>query len=172
MRRVPVSTIAVIALWFLSATLGGRAASSPQQPTAKPVDVSDQRGRVIGIGGVFFRSANRDQARDWYAKHLGIVDKGQGAMLPWREQGDPAKEHVTIWTVFSPTSTYFEPSQPLMINYIVDDMDALLARLAREGVKIDPKRADQPNARFAWIYDGDGNKVELWQPVMKATHNH
>ena len=52
-----------------------------------------------------------------------------------------------------------------MINYIVDDMDALLDRLKQEGVKIDPKRMDESYGRFAWIYDSDGNKIELWQPL-------
>src|SRR2546429_5532956 len=34
--------------------------------------------------------------REWYSKHLGLADKGQGAMLPWREHDDPQKEHVTV----------------------------------------------------------------------------
>ena len=54
----------------------------------------EQRGRILGIGGVFFKSANRDQTREWYAKHLGLADKGEGVMLPWREHDDPQKEHV------------------------------------------------------------------------------
>jgi predicted enzyme related to lactoylglutathione lyase len=52
-----------------------------------------------------------------------------------------------------------------MVNYIVDDLDALLERLQKEGVKIDPKRQDADYGRFAWIYDPDGNKIELWQPL-------
>ena len=51
-----------------------------------------------------------------------------------------------------------------MVNYIVDDLDALLDRLKQEGVKIDAKRMNESYGRFAWIYDLDGNKIELWQP--------
>lgn len=127
-----------------------------------------QRGRILGIGGVFFKSANRDQMREWYAKHLGLADKGGGVPLPWRERDDPQKEHVTVWTLFPATSTYFDPGKaPFMINYIVDDLDALLDRLKEEGVKIDPKRMNESYGRFAWIYDPDGNKIELWQPSAK-----
>ena len=54
-----------------------------------------------------------------------------------------------------------------MINYIVDDLDALLDRLKQEGVKIDAKRMDESYGRFAWIYDLDGNKIELWQPAAR-----
>jgi predicted enzyme related to lactoylglutathione lyase len=128
---------------------------------------SEPRGRILGIGGVFFRSANRKQARDWYSTHLGLTDKGGGAMLPWREREDPKNEHVTAWTVFSSSDDYFPATQPFMLNYIVDDMDALLDRLQKEGVKIDPKRMNESYGRFAWIYDSDGNKVELWQAAAK-----
>jgi predicted enzyme related to lactoylglutathione lyase len=51
-----------------------------------------------------------------------------------------------------------------MVNYIVDGLDAMLERLQKEGVKIDPKRMNEPYGRFAWIYDSDGNKIELWEP--------
>jgi hypothetical protein len=51
----------------------------------------EQRGRILGIGGVFFKSANGDQMREWYSKHLGLADKGEGVMLPWREHDDPQR---------------------------------------------------------------------------------
>jgi glyoxylase I family protein len=73
---------------------------------------------------------------------------------------------VTALSVFSSSSNYFDPSHaPFMVNYIVDDMDALLDRLKEEGVKIDAKRVNESYGRFAWIYDLDGNKIELWQPL-------
>ena len=122
-----------------------------------------ERGRILGIGGIFFKSADQQQMRDWYGKHLGLADKGQGVMMPWREKDHPDKEHVTVWTVFPQNSKYFESA--FMVNYIVDDLDALLERLQKEGVKIDPKRQNEEYGKFAWIYDPDGNKIELWQPA-------
>ncbi len=137
--------------------------SQPEKPP--PPAKMEQRGRIIGIGGIFFKSANRDQMREWYSKHLGLVDKAGGAKLPWREHDDPQKEHKTVWTIFPASSDYFPATQPFMINYIVDDLDALLDRLKLEGVKIDPNRMNESYGHFAWIYDADGNKIELWQPV-------
>ena len=52
-----------------------------------------------------------------------------------------------------------------MVNYRVDDLDALLAQLTVAGVTIDPKREDYEFGRFAWITDPEGNRVELWQPI-------
>ena len=166
MQRISWSTIALGSLLLIAvSSKGGQEVQSPQPEKSKPPVKVEQRGRILGIGGVFFKSANRDQMREWYSKHLGLTDKGGGAMLPWREHDDQQKEHVTVWTVFPASTKYFEPGQQFMINYIVDDLDALLDRLKDEGVKIDPKRMNESYGRFAWIYDLDGNKIELWQPA-------
>jgi predicted enzyme related to lactoylglutathione lyase len=166
MQGIPWSTIALGSLLLISIwSKGGQQVQSSQPEKSKPPIKVEQRGRILGIGGVFFKSANRDQMREWYSKHLGLTDKGEGVMLSWREHDDPQKEHVTVWTVFSASTDYYPAGQPFMINYIVDDMDALLDRLKQEGVKIDPKRMDESYGRFAWIYDSDGNKIELWQPL-------
>ena len=88
-------------------------------------------------------------------------------MLRWREHDDPQKEHVTVWTVFPASTSYFDPGHaPFMVNYIVDDLDALLDRLKQEGVKIDPKRVNESYGRFAWIYDADGK----WRKLRVKVH--
>ena len=98
-----------------------------------------QRGRILGIGGIFFKSANKQQMQEWYAKHLGLADSGQGVMLPWREKDNPESEQMTVWSIFPGDTRYFEPSSAsFMVNYIVDDLEALLDRRAKEGVHIDP----------------------------------
>jgi len=168
MQRIPWCTVALGSLLLIPVcSTRGQDAQSAQAEQKPPVK-TEQRGRILGIGGIFFKSANPDQMREWYAKHLGLADKGGGAMLPWREQGDPQKEHVTVWTIFPASTKYFGPGPaPFMINYVVDDLDALLERLKQEEVRIDPKRMDESYGRFAWIYDSDGNKIELWQPSAK-----
>src|ERR1700686_2328061 len=87
-----------------------RKVKSPQSEESKPPVKTEQRGRILGIGGVFFKSVNRDHMREWYSKHLGLADKGQGVMLPWREHDDPQKKHVTVWTIFPASTKYFDPS--------------------------------------------------------------
>ncbi len=166
MQGTPWSMIALGPLLLISACLkGGQEVQSPQPEKSNPPLKTEQRGRILGIGGVFFKSADRDQMREWYSKHLGLADKGQGVMLPWREHDDPQKEHVTVWTVFPTSTDYIPATQPFMVNYIVDDMEALLDRLKQEGVKIVAKQMNESYGRFAWIYDSDGNKIELWQPL-------
>jgi len=123
--------------------------------------------RVTGIGGVSFKSDDPEKLYQWYEKHLGIQREphGQGASFHWREADDSAKEGLTAWSIFPRKSKYFDPSRAgHMINYLVDDLDALLAALKEEGVEIDPHREDYDYGRFAWIMDPDGNRIELWEP--------
>jgi predicted enzyme related to lactoylglutathione lyase len=122
--------------------------------------------RVTGIGGVFLRSNDSKALAKWYAKHLGIqLSDFNGTAFQWSDEV-PAGTGMTAWSAFPQDTQYFgEGQQAAMINYRVDDLDALLTQLAAAGVWIDPKRDDQPYGRFAWIKDCDGNRLELWQPL-------
>ena len=124
-----------------------------------------ERGRILGIGGIFFKSARRDELRSWYRDKLGIGSSGADGMFYYTPRG-ASKEQLTVWSIFPADTEYFQPGEaPFMINYIVDDLDALLEKLAAQDVRVDPHREAGEFGRFAWIYDLDGNKVELWQPA-------
>ena len=125
--------------------------------------------RVTGIGGVFLKAENPERLYEWYEKHLGIKREphGQGAALYWREDENPEKRGMTVWALFEKHSNYFDPSRaPFMLNYRVDDLDALLEALRAEGIEI--KREDSDYGRFAWIIDPEGNKIELWEPPKEG----
>jgi hypothetical protein len=69
-------------------------------------------------------------------KHLGLEDSGHGVMLPSREKDNPENEQITVWSIFAGNTKYFEPSSAsFMVNYIVDDLEALLNRLAKKASK-------------------------------------
>ena len=122
--------------------------------------------RVTGIGGIFFKAKEPKKLSEWYGTHLGLKPdpEGAGVLLRWREFDDPEREGMTVWSVFKDDTKYFDPSRaPFMINYRVDDLDALLEALRAEGVEI-AKREDSDYGRFAWIMDPEGNRIELWEP--------
>ena len=126
--------------------------------------------RVTGIGGIFFKSEDPAKLYQWYETHLGIrrSPDGTGAVFEWREVSDTQKKGMTVWSIFPRNTKYFDPSRSgFMINYRVDDLDALLEALKKEGVQIDPHREDYDYGRFAWIMDPDGNRIELWEPPKK-----
>ena len=80
-------------------------------------------------------------------------------------QQKDGKPGGTAWSIFPGDTKYFDPSHAgFMVNYRVDDLDALLEALRAEGVWIDPKSEDYDYGRFAWIMDPDGNRIELWEP--------
>jgi predicted enzyme related to lactoylglutathione lyase len=122
--------------------------------------------RVTGVGGVFLRSRDPKATAKWYAENLGItLADFNGTAFQWSDEV-PRGTGMTAWSAFPDDTSYFgEGKQAVMINYRVDDLDALLAELAAKGVWIDPKRQDEVYGKFAWIKDCDGNRVELWEPL-------
>ena len=70
-----------------------------------------------------------------------------------------------MWSVFAGDASYFEPSpSPFMINYRVDDLDAVLAALRAEGCEVDSRIDESELGRFGWVMDPEGNKIEIWEP--------
>ena len=123
--------------------------------------------RITGIGGVFLKCRGDHVAlAAWYQQHLGLrLEPWGGAILKWPE--DKADDGgLTVWNLAGKDSTWFSPSESsFMINYRVDDLDALLAQLQAAGVAVVGGPESHENGKFAWIMDPDGNKVELWQPM-------
>ena len=127
--------------------------------------------KVTGIGGVFFKGKGDPKAlMAWYEKHLGFaLEPWGGAVLKWPDDRGPDKG-ATVWTVAKPDTTWFAPSDAsFMINYRVDELEALLANLRAAGIEILKRFDDDDNGKFAWIVDPDGNKVELWEPKAAST---
>ncbi len=117
--------------------------------------------KAVGIGGIFLKARDPKALAQWYRTHFGIPDQGGGSL----GFDGPESMGMTVFAHFPLDSDYFgEAAQQAMINFRVDDLDALLAQLAEAGVRIDPKRDDAPYGKFAWIWDPEGNRVELWQP--------
>ena len=122
--------------------------------------------KVIGIGGVFFKSRDPKALGAWYQTHLGIdVQSWGGAAFDWNGPGNPTGAGTTAWSLFPADTKHFAPSDAsFMINYRVDDLRELVADLLAAGVPILKGPEASEYGAFAWIVDPDGNKVELWEP--------
>jgi glyoxylase I family protein len=113
---------------------------------------------VTGIGGLFFRSKDNKAQAAWYEKHFGINSEATGWI--WMQDAGP-----TVFSPFKQDTDYFgSKEQQFMLNLRVKDLDKLVDQLRTAGVKIDEKRMDEDYGRFAWVYDPEGNKIELWEP--------
>jgi predicted enzyme related to lactoylglutathione lyase len=120
---------------------------------------------VIGIGGVFFKSKNPKKLAVWYRRYLGIPVKGEYATFGWKAMVNPRRSGHTIWALFPRDTDYFGSSpSDLMVNYRVKNLRRLLNQLKKEGVKVEEKVEEYPYGKFGWVYDLEGNKIELWEP--------
>ena len=120
--------------------------------------------RVTAIGGIFFKCKDPEAQQNWYAQHLGIAMDKYGTSFEWRHSDDATKKGYSVWSPFDKATDYFgDASQQYMINYRVDDLEALIKQLKEEGVTIVDQMEIYEYGKFVHILDGEGNRVELWE---------
>ena len=122
--------------------------------------------RVTGIGGIFFKAKDAKALHAWYRQHLGIDVQpwGGASFTSTGADGKPVAE-TTAWLIASEKSDQFAPSAaPFMVNYRVEDLDALIKALREEGCNVLDEVSDSEYGKFGWVIDPEGNKIELWQP--------
>ena len=121
--------------------------------------------KVTGIGGIFFKSKDPKKIREWYQTHLGLNTNEYGAVFEWRQGADTTKKGFTQWSPFNEKTKYFEPStKDFMINYRVENLEALIDQLRKDSVTIVDKVETADYGKFIHIMDIEGNKIELWEP--------
>lgn len=119
---------------------------------------NDSVVNISGIGGIFFRSKDPEALADWYEKHFGISKVSEAG--PWSQEAG-----FTVFSPFPADTEYFgRMDQPFMLNFRIADLESALNALKEAGVRIDEAREDSPYGNFAWVYDPEDNKIELWQP--------
>jgi predicted enzyme related to lactoylglutathione lyase len=120
--------------------------------------------KATGVGGVFLKAKDPKGLLQWYHEHLGIPLSYGFASFE-----GPEAQGTTAFSFFpEDTKKFGEGDQRAMINFRVDSLDGVLERLAAAGARIDTKREDSPFGPFAWFWDPEGNRVELWEPVADS----
>ena len=99
--------------------------------------------RVTGIGGIFFRAKDPKALGDWYKTHLGIdVQPWGGAAFDWTDADGNPTGGTTAWSIVSVDAKNVAPDKTFMVNYRVEDLDALLQALRDEGCEVLEKTDD------------------------------
>ncbi len=119
--------------------------------------------RVLGIGGVFFRSDDPKTLVEWYQRWLGVpISFPHGAAFT---PDTMPPNGATVWSPFDRATKYFDPAtRDYMFNLVVDDLEGALAQVREGGAEVVGDIEEQEYGRFGWFMDPEGNKVELWQP--------
>lgn len=122
--------------------------------------------KVLGIGGVFFKSPDPQRLNQWYAEWLGLtVELESGISFVSFHPHTMPKTGYTVWSAFESTTDYFAPSEKqFMVNLVVDNLDEALDQVKAGGAQTVGDIEVNAYGRFGWFMDPDGNKVELWEP--------
>ena len=116
--------------------------------------------RVTGIGGIFFKTKDPQKTREWYQKHLGLETDAYGTSFEWRQAEDANKKGYTAWSPFKKDTDYFgKGDQEYMINYRVENLEALVDELRKEGVEIVDEIESFEYGKFVHIVDVEGNRI-------------
>jgi len=116
--------------------------------------------KVLGIGGLFFRSEDPERLAKWYETHLGISPVPTSyEQRPWQQEAG-----YTVFAPFDKNTQYFgRPEQGWMVNFRVADLKAMVAQLRAAGITVEEPQS-YPQGDFARLYDPEGNPIELWEP--------
>ncbi|HXV61024.1 MAG TPA: VOC family protein [Vicinamibacteria bacterium] len=148
----------------IGAAIAGVAAMASGERKNAAGQEADDRERVQGIGGFFFRAKDPKTLAEWYERHLGITRVPENYdLLPWRTNAGS-----TIFAPFREDTPYFGDQRlQWMINFRVRDLQKMTDQLRAEGIEVELDPEVYPNGRFARLSDPEGNPIQLWQPGGK-----
>ena len=135
-------------------------------PKNEGANMDKNKPKVLGIGGVFFKSENPEEIKKWYQDNLGIITDQYGAMFKTRNIDNPEETNYLQWSPFNKETDYFDPSKKeFMINYRVQNIEDFVKVLKEKGITVLDEITEYDEiGKFVHILDLEGNKIELWEP--------
>ncbi|HOY13329.1 MAG TPA: VOC family protein [Saprospiraceae bacterium] len=123
-------------------------------------------GKIIGIGGIFFKTSDTENTKKWYNEHLGVKVDDWGAPFVQKKVSNPDEFSFLQWSPMpSHTQYFFNDDQQFMINYRVENIEALINQLIGAGCEILDELQSFDYGKFIHIRDIDGRAIELWEPI-------
>lgn len=152
----------ILALIFFVFAVPEFSYAEPNHAKQKNAAEESTKQQVTGIGGLFFRSSNPESLSEWYETHLGVNRTPTSYDdAPWQQEQGP-----TIFAPFKKDTEYFgDPTHSWMINFRVNDLDAMVKQLENAGIEVKVDAQSYPNGRFARLSDPEGNPIQLWEPI-------
>jgi catechol 2,3-dioxygenase-like lactoylglutathione lyase family enzyme len=126
--------------------------------------------RALMIGGIFLLARDPRALAAWYERHLGwhLLDLDEDGTsyieLYFREDDEPARRQHLVYAIMPGDPGI--PNSGHIVNYRVDDIEAVVASLRRDGVETSPVKTGEDAeglGKFARLTDPEGHRIELWQ---------
>jgi len=115
---------------------------------------------VLGIGSVFFQSADPDALFAWYSLCLGAGDSADPGA------GRSRHQQLVCSIMDGGDAASDECRDDFTFKLIVDDVGATLRTIAEHGGTVVGATLTAEGWQLGWFIDPEGNKVELWQPRL------
>ena len=133
--------------------------------------MSNKEPKVIGIGGIFFKTDNPEKTKEWYQENLGLPTDQWGTMFKSRDIDKPDQVNYLQWSPFDKKTDYFDPSKKeFMINYRVQNIEEFVKVLKDKEITVLDEITEYDGiGKFVHILDPEGNKIELWEPPKSTT---
>ena len=133
--------------------------------------MSNKEPKVIGIGGILFKSKNPEKTKEWYQENLGLPTDQWGTMFKSRDIDNPDILTYLQWSPFDKKTDYFDPSKKeFMINYRVQNIEEFVKVLKDKEITVLDEITEYDGiGKFVHILDPEGNKIELWEPPKSTT---
>ena len=88
-----------------------------------------------------------------------------GSAFEFRNANRPNEINYLRWSI-SNKEEYYKPSKKgFMINYRVQNIEAMVDNLKKNGVTVLDSITSYPYGKFVHLLDPEGNKIELWEPI-------
>lgn len=122
-------------------------------------------GKILGLGGIFFKAKDPQKLLQWYQKTLNMLDPAEN--LPIFQLENYPRTAYTLMSPFSKDSNYFEPSdKDFMINLVVEQIEEIVEQLKNNNVEVS-EIIENIHGKFCSFLDPEDNKIELWEPPTK-----
>ena len=146
--------------------------SCQSETKEKEINMSNNEPKVVGVGGIFFKTENTEKTKKWYQENLGFPTDEWGTMFKSRDIDNPDLLTFLQWSPFDKKTDYFDPSKKdFMINYRVQNIEGFVKILKEKGITVLDEITEYGEiGKFVHILDPEGNKIELWEPPKSKTN--
>lgn len=127
---------------------------------------------VQGIGGVFIESMDAGRLAGWYQEVMGISMEAHPNgrdyfhVFSTRDAESGVLRENPVFAIYQAREALAEEGRGFTLNLRVDDLEGFLDVLRSKGVELDGEVLVWEQGKHAWVRDGDGNRVELYEEVV------